>query len=428
MPPFVVLSDAAAIRDVFTGDPDVLYAGEGNRVLKPILGDGSVLLLDGPRHLRERRLVMPPFHGERMRSYATAMGEVTHKALRDMPLDRPFAIHEVMQAITLDVILRTVYGVREGASLDTTRAALAAFAEAGTGTFGTVLTFLLPPDSAESILRFGREPLSLGPLTLHLGRYMPWKRIVDTGERADELLYAQIEERRAAPKGESRSDVLSMLLDARDEEGKPMTERDLRDEMMTMLLAGHETSATTLAWTIHHLLDAPEVVERIRDEVESTVGQGPIRPEDLAKLDYVDAVIKESLRLTPILPIVARILKAPFHCGNLDLPRGIGVFPCIYLTHHDPDLYPDPMRFDPERFFQKKVDPSTYFPFGGGARRCVGMAFATFEMKLVLAELFRAYALRRAPGSKPTTKRRGITFAPSDGVRVLAQPRARAAA
>ncbi len=433
LPPMVMVSDPAVIRDVFTGSPDDLYAGQGNRILEPILGRGSLLLLDGARHLRERRLVMPPFHGERMRGYAEAMRDVASAELSRVPEGQEFAVYERMQAITLDVILRTVFGLEAGARMDEVREAITAFVDAGTSPLGTLLTFLLPAGRAEDVLLFGRRPMAVGPLRLPLDRWgahrwVPWRRIADAGLRADELLFAQIAARRADRSGRGGSDVLSMLLDARDDEGAAMTDQDLRDEMMTMLLAGHETSATTLAWTVHHLLDHPEHVARLRAELEQVAGDGPLSADDVGKLPFADAVLKEALRLTPILPIVARVLQRPLRLGALELPAGVVVCPCIYLTHHDSQLFPEPDRFDPDRFLGKKVDLAHYFPFGGGARRCVGMAFATFEMKLVLAEFVRSFEFVRAPGPAPAVARRGITLAPSDGVRLVARRRTRSQA
>jgi cytochrome P450 len=424
-PPYVFVSDPAIIRDVFTGDPNALYAGEGNKVLQSIVGEKSLLLLDGPRHLRERRLVMPPFHGERMRSYATAMADVTHGVLSALPEGSPFAIQKAMQDITLDVILRAVFGLAAGPELGHVRETIVRFVELGTSPLGTALMFLLPPERSEAILNWGREPMTFGPLRLDLGKHLPWNQVVSAGLAVDEVLYAHIAERRAQAKEGHGMDVLSLLLDARDEDGQPMADQELRDEMMTMLLAGHETSATTLAWCVHYLLGAPAVLERVVREIDAVAGNGPLGPEEVAKLELVDAVIKETLRLVPIVPVVARILKKPLTLGSLSLPEGVGVFPCAYLTHHDPAVWPDPERFDPDRFVGLKIDPATYFPFGGGARRCVGMAFATFEMKLVLAELLRGHTLSRAPGAATRVARRGITLAPSDGVRVVARRRSR---
>lgn len=419
-PPFVFVADPAIVRDVFTGDPNTLFAGEGNKVLQSLVGEGSLLLLDGPRHLRERRLVMPPFHGERLRGYVAAMREVTEEVLGALPEGERLPIHRVMQAITLDVILRTVFGVARGPELERMRETIVRFVELGTSPLGTALTFLLPPDRAESILHWGREPIALGPLRLRLGQRLPWNQMVDAGLATDALLYAQIAARRANAAGASGSDVLSLLLDARDEDGHPMADQELRDEMMTMLLAGHETSATTLAWCVHFLLENPEAMASAVNEIDTIAGVEPLSVEHMAKLEFIDAVIKESLRLVPIIPVVARILKRPLALGSIRLPEGVGVFPCAYLMHHDPAIWPEPERFDPARFVGLKIDPATYFPFGGGARRCVGMAFATMEMKLVLAELLRSHKLVRAPGARTRLTRRGITLAPSDGVEVVA--------
>jgi cytochrome P450 len=418
-PPLVVLSDPAAIRDVFTADPDEVPAGEANVLLRSALGENSLLLLDGARHRRERKLIMPPFHGERMRSYGRTMRDVTDQRIDSWPRGRAFPIHTEMQAITLEVILRTVFGLSEGgARLERLRSLLVKWTNLGATNLGLLMLMFIPADRAEQITGWGvDEPVKVGPLRLDLTRVLPWGPLAKTGREVDELLYAELTARRKA--GIIGEDVLSMLLEARDEHGDAMTDVELRDELLTLLLAGHETSATTLAWTFHYILSNPRVHAALKEEIRGVTGaDGRVDPDGAAKLELLEATIKESMRLTPIITNVARKLTRPMKLGGRTIPEGARVLPCMWLVHRRADLWPDPLRFDPSRFLGKKIDAYSFFPFGGGARRCIGMAFASYEMKIVLAEVIARTDLRAA-GGKVKLARRGITLAPSDGVRVL---------
>jgi cytochrome P450 len=406
--PLVIFADPAAIRDLFTGDPHTLNAGQANIILKPILGKDSLLLLDGERHLRERRLMLPPFHGERMKAYGDTMRDVTLREVERWPVGRAFPVHESTQSITLDVIMRTIFGVdSHDPRVSALRDALVKFTTLGTSRVGTAFMLMTPPEHAPALQQLA---------TRGLGRLLPWAPIVRAQIETDRLVREVIAARRREGT-QGREDILSMLIDARDESGAAMTDDQLRDEMLTLLVAGHETTATTLAWTLHHLLDNPDWLARVRAEVRE------VGTTDLDKLVLLDAAIKETLRLTPILPMVGRILGKPMTIGGVALPAGAAALACIYLVHRRADLYPDPLRFDPSRFVGKKYDPSTYFPFGGGARRCLGMAFASYEMKIVLANILARVDLAAAPGKKVKLVRRGITFAPSGGMPVVVTKR-----
>jgi cytochrome P450 len=396
-PPSVFFSRPEAIRDIFSGDPAVLRAGEANVILEPMLGSTSLLLLDGDRHLRERRLMLPAFHGERMHAYARTMRESAERAVATWTPGQPFPIHQEMQAITLDVILRTVFGV-EGGDLVRLRGRLVALMRFVTGPAAILL--FLPWVSAD------------------LGPFSPGGRFVRYRAAVDELLFAEIARRRAAGTA-GRDDVLSMLIEARDEDGRPMTDQELRDEMMTLLLAGHETTATSLAWTFCHVLRRPEVLSRLHDEVARVTGGLPVTAEHVARLEYLDAVLKETARLHPVVPEVGRRLSAPTVIGGCLLPAGIGVVPCIYLAHRRADTWPDPAGFRPERFLGVRPNPYAFFPFGGGVRRCLGAAFAAYEMKIVFATVLQRAALRLAPGTEVRVVRRNVTFAPAGGVPVI---------
>lgn len=406
--PLVVFAEPTAIREIFTGDPLSLNAGQANVILRPVLGKDSLLLLDGERHLRERRLMLPPFHGERMKAYGDAMRDTTLREVERWPVGRPFPVHESTQSITLDVIMQTIFGVgADDRRLAPLREALVRFTTLGTSRIGTAFLLMTPPERAPALQQMA---------TRGLGKLLPWAPVVRAQIETDRVVREVIAARRREGT-QGREDILSMLIDARDESGGAMTDDQLRDELLTLLVAGHETTATTLAWTLHHLLENPEWLARVRAEVRE------VGPADLDKLVLLDAAIKETLRLTPILPMVGRILGKPMTIGGVDLPAGAGVLACIYLVHRRADLYPDPLRFDPSRFIGKKFDPATYFPFGGGVRRCLGMAFASYEMKIVLANILARVDLARAPGKKVKLVRRGITFAPSGGMPVVVTKR-----
>ena len=377
-PPFVLFSEPAAVRDIFTADPETLMAGRGNEVLRPVFGSNSILLLDGARHRRERKLLMPPFHGERMRLYGDIMRETADRSIDGWPVRRVFPIHGYMQRITLDIILRTVFGVEEGDRLSRIRALLVEF---------------LRLIGSSPVLLVRRLQVDLGPLTA-------WRRICRLQGEIDHMLYDEIARcRQEAP--QSRTDIMAMLVAARDEDGQPMSDEEIRDELITLLVAGHETTATALSWVTYRLLQNPEVLAKAQAELTAVMGNGTPAggptAEQIAELKYLDAVIKETARLNPILPTVARFLEAPARIGGHDLPAGCVASPCVYLTHRRPDLWPEPEAFRPDRFLDKRVDPYTFFPFGGGLRHCLGAAFALYEMKIVLARMLSRVALKPAP-------------------------------
>ena len=395
-PPIAFFSDPAAIKQIFTASPEHALAGRANVVLKPILGENSILLLDGARHKRERKLLMPPFHGERMRLYGDIMREIADRSIDTWPIEQPFPIHERMQAITLDIILRTVFGVDEGSLLQKLRSLLIEFLR-------------LVGSSPLLLIRWLQ--INLGPLT-------SWQRMGKLSREIDTVLYEQIAQRKAATQN-GRTDIMAMLIEARDEDGRPMSDQELRDEMITMLLAGHETTATSLSWVVHRLLQNPAVLEKVRAERQRVIGDGPIQAEHVSELEYLDATIKETARLNPIVPAVVRYLEQPTQIGAYEIPADCVAAPCIYLTHRRPELWPEPETFNPDRFVGKRVDPYTFFPFGGGVRHCLGAAFATYEMKIVLAQILSRVSLRPVPGHTVRVVRRSIMFAPSEGMPVI---------
>ena len=408
-PPFVFFWSPPAIKEIFGADGEDFRAGEANQILESVLGEHSLLLMDGARHRRERRLMMPPFHGERMRAYGELMRAITEREVARWPFAEAFPVHRELQAITLEVILRTVFGLEDGARMARMRELLARYANLGASPLGTRLLLLLPATCAKSFMSLGIDPIRIGSRSFDLSPLVPWRELVRAGREVDELLHQEIRARRR--EGRPRDDVLSLLLQARDEDGREMSDLELHDEMLTLLLAGHETTATSLAWTIHRLARHPEVRRRVEEELGGEA--------DVERCAYLDAVIKETLRLNPVVAIVGRKLARDARVGGHDLPAGSVAIACIWLAHRRPEAWPDPERFDPERFLGKRIDPSQYFPFGGGTRRCLGAAFAVYEMKVVLATILRHARLRLASDGPIGVVRRGITFAPAGGLPVV---------
>lgn len=397
--PLVLCSDPATVKTIFAGDPELLRAGEANVVIAPFVGVDSLLLADGARHRRKRRLMMPPFHGERMQVYGDVMRTITDRVIDAWPVGRPFPVHAETQSITLDVILRAVFGLDEGAEMDALRSRLV--------------------EGATTVV--DHPMLMLKALQRDLGPFTAWRRVIQIRDEADTILFAEFARRRAEQRSE-RTDVLSLLMAARDEGGEPMSDRELRDEMITLLLAGHETTATTLAWVLQYVLADADVHARLRAEAVAWDRDG--RAPGSGDLPYLDAVIKETQRLMPIIPFVGRRLHEPASIGGHELPAGVVAAPCIFLTHRRPDLWQDPQRFNPERFLDKRPSPYEFFPFGGGPRACLGAAFATFEMKIVLARILARVELRAVPGYRARVVRRGISFAPSEGMPIVIDRRA----
>jgi cytochrome P450 len=386
----VVTVDPAAVERVFKGDPDLLHAGEANVILEPILGSRSVLLLDGGEHLRHRRMMLPPFHGERMRGYGELMAEVAERHVAGWPRGRRFEVLPSTQAITLEVIMRAVLGIEDPEHLERVGPPLR-----------RILDAVASPRRMLALTVFGERG----------GRLSPWQRFMKMREEADAVIYEEIRTRRAEPSAADGEDIFSMLLAARDEEGNDLSDDELRDELMTLLVAGHETTATALAWTLERLSRHPEVLDRLTGA--SSNGDGD---------DYTDAVVKESLRLRPVIPAVARRLKEDMEFGGYDLPAGVHIAPNIYLLHRRPDLYPEPEAFRPERFLGDDAPgPYEWIPVGGGIRRCLGASFAQYEMRVVLRTILEQVRLRPATGEPERITRRAITLAPSKGARIAVE-------
>lgn len=396
----VVVSHPDVIKEVFASGTDTLLGGKSNAVLKPFVGENSLLVLDGREHHRQRKLLMPSFHGERMEAYGQDMLDLADSAIDAWPLHRVFKLHPEMQAVTLRVILRTIFGVAAGQRLQS----MYALAREG--------------------IEVASNPILLFPLVQHdLGAWSPWGRFIRMSNRLDEMLREEIDERKRGGSTAERTDILSMLLTVRDEDGQPMSFQELRDELVTMLVAGHETTATALGWTFGGLLGNAGLWDRLRTEIETAVEGGRLVPQRLAKLELLDACIREGLRLRPVAPLVGRAVEKPIKLAGYEIPAGWSITPSPYLAHHRPEAFPDPERFDPDRFLRGRLSPTEWLPFGGGVRRCIGAAFATYEMKMVLATVVWRTRLRLEPGYTPQPIRRGVTMAPSAGVPVLLDER-----
>jgi cytochrome P450 len=392
-PPFVMLSDPEDVKEVFTAPPDVLHPGEGARILEPLVGKHSVILLDESRHLEQRKLMLPAFHGERMESLAGLVEDAAEREVATWPRGEALALHSRLQALTLEVILRAVFGLEEGSRLDRLRAGL-------TG-----------------VLEFTISPLSMFPdLRKAFAGRGPYANVDHLQEEADNLIFDLVDERRRD--GTDRGDVLSMLLEARHEDGSPMSDVELRDELMTLLVAGHETTASALAWAFERLSRSPEALGRLVEEVEDGTDD-----------DYLMAVIHETLRRRPVLPNAApRLIMKEVEVGGWTYPPGACLIAHAYLIHHDPEIYPDPYAFRPERFLGTKPGTYTWIPFGGGRRRCLGAGFALLEMKAVLRRVLATHELRPAADSFESTRRRSITVSPRRGAVVALGAREPAAA
>jgi len=376
----VFISDPPSLKRLFGADRRNTIAPGRNVILRPILGDQSLLLQEGEEHLRRRKLMLPPFHGERMRKYETVMEATTDREIDSWPLGSEFKLHPSMQAITLEVILSAVFGVEEGTRRDALR---------------TNLT---------GILATTRSPAAIGMSIDRMRRLPRYRRVAEMLANADRILFEEIEERRGDPGLETREDILSMLVAARFEDGSEMTDAELRDQLMTLLMAGHETTATGLAWAFDLLFRAPDKLDRLREEVVDGGGNG-----------YLGAVVKEALRLRPVVPFVGRELREESELGGHALPAGTIVMPAIYLTHTRPDVYAKPYEFLPERFLQDGPDTFGWIPFGGGTRRCIGAAFAELEMRVVLSTILRRATLRPATKKPERTVRRNVTLSPRGG-------------
>lgn len=396
-PPIVIFSNPQAIEKVFTAPPELFEVGKQTTIpIRVLLGDNSLILSDGIKHQKARRLLMPPFHGERMKSYSNIIVEVTKQIIASWQVGKPFCLRDYTQEISLRVILRTIFGLDEGKRYEQLRQVLISWLDIFNSPLKSFFLFF---------------PV----LQKDVGFLSPWGQFVKQKQLIHEILQAEIIRRRKNPEtlGE---DILSLILSARDEAGQPMSDVEIRDELITMLFAGHETTANSLAWAFYWIHYLPEVREKLMAELNSLPHNAD--SNTITKLPYLSAIISETLRIYPTVVFVGRQLKAPFEMLGYNFEPGTSLLPSIYLTHHREDIYPEPKKFKPERFLEKQFSPYEYLPFGGGNRRCLGYAFALFEMKLVLATILSQLELELLEQHPLKPVRRGITFTPGGGVKM----------
>ncbi len=389
--PMVFFSDPDSIKQVFASDRENTITQGRNVVLEPILGTKSLLVQEGAEHLARRKLMLPPFHGERMRAYEQSIERATVEEISNWPTGETILSHPAMQRITLEVIMSAVFGVSDERH-DPLRAGL------------------------NRVLSSTRSPFAFGLTFPFLRKLPPYSGMLKSLRETDRLIAAEISDRRADPTTEEREDILSMLVSARDEDGAGLDDTELRDQLMTLLLAGHETTATALAWCFDQLLRNPDAYERLRSRIDSDGGG-----------DWMEAVIAETLRVRPVVPMIGRELRKPMTLDGWDLESGTSVMLSIYLAHTRPEVFPDPYVFDPSRFDGVKPDTYSWIPFGGGTRRCIGAAFAQFEMRIVLRTILSTLDL--APGSDSPDQmiRRNVTLSPKNGSPVIVTERRAAA-
>jgi cytochrome P450 len=387
----VVTGAPAGVRTLFTAEPDTFLA-PGAELLGPILGESSLILLSGERHRAMRKLQMPPFHGARMRAYGQLILETAEEHAARWPRGRPIPVHRTMQQLSLQVILEAVLGLREPGTRESFQAA--------------VLDMIGALKPSFMFLEALRRPF---------WGLSAWARFQRTREHTAALFQEELRARRAS--SQPREDILSLLLSARYEDGTALTDEELLTQMMNLIVAGHETTASALTWAFQHLHREPAVKTRLVEELRGL--PEPLDPEAIARLPYLEAVCSETLRINPVAPLIARTLRKPLTLQGYELPPGLSVGVSILQVHRRAELYPEPERFRPERFLERSFTPFEYLPFGGGARRCLGAAFALYEMKLVLAAILRKYDLRPASDAPVRVAVRNTTVGPRGEVELL---------
>ncbi|MCL6752775.1 cytochrome P450 [Nostoc sp. CCCryo 231-06] len=398
-PPLIFVSNPEVLQQILTNDTKGLEApGDTNLVFESLLGKRSVITISGAEHQRQRQLLLPPFHGERMRSYSEIISDISEKVISQYQIGQPFNIRSVAQAITLRVIMQAVFGLDEGPRAEKLQHFLGEMLEKGSSVLSVALLY------------FPALQRDFGPINF-------WGKQMRRQQNADKLIYEEIRERREQP-DPSRTDILSLLMAARDEAGQPMTDEELRDELMTLLVAGHETTATAIAWAFYWIHKIPSVRQKLLEELDS-LGDNP-DPSAIFKLPYLNAVCSETLRIYPVAMLTfPRVVRTPLSLGGYELEPGTTVIGSIYLTHHREDLYPEPKQFKPERFLERQFSPYEYLPFGGGARRCIGLAFAQLEMKLALAKILSSRELELVDNGEVRPKRRGLVTGPDHPINMV---------
>ena len=395
--PFIYFCNPKAIQQIFTADSDTFTSGGSNGVLQNLVGINSLLLQNGDRHQRQRKLLMPPFHGDRMSKYGDLIYNLTSDVIGQWEIDKPFPIRRSIQEISLKIIFGVVFGLNQGQRYEKLRLLISDILDSMSSPFSSIFLF------------FNFLQKDWGP-------WSPWGRFLRTRQKIYELVLAEIQA--AREDGNHRDDILSLLLEARDEAGNPMSDEEIKDQLLTMLLAGHETTASSLAWALYWIDKTPSVPEKLRQELATL----PNNSDKVAitKLPYLNAVCQETLRIYPvIINAFPRIVQKPVEIMGYQLEPGTVAMVSIYLTHHREDIYPEPKQFKPERFLERQFSPYEYLPFGGGSRHCIGSAFALFEMKLVLATILSQCELKLVSERSIKPVRRGVTMAPPGNMRMV---------
>ncbi len=382
--PFVVVSHPQAIKEIFTAPLAHFDSGKANQAFRPLLGNNSLLLLDGSSHQRQRRLLMPPFHGDHLQTYGQLICNTTHQELNQWPVNKPFVVRSSLQVITLRIILQVMFASEQGQRVQMLNQCLSSLID----------SFISP---------------------------FPWRlfSFSRTKQQLDELIYAELRQRRQQQADSSAADILTLLLAAQDEAGQPMTDEEIRDELITLVMAGYETATTAVLWALYWTTKLPEVREKLQREL-GKLGSSPTASE-IAQLPYLTAVCSETLRIYSITGFTFdRIVKVPLRVMGYDFEPGTVLSPCAYLTHQRADLYPEPRQFKPERFLKRQFSPYEYYPFGGGNRRCIGMAFAQLEIKLVLATILSRLRLSLVDRRPVRPVPRGVTLTTPLSLRMVA--------
>lgn len=396
---YIFVNHPEGMRQMITSDRDKFFAGsKDNQLLQPLVGNNSLFLIEGDRHKQRRKLLLPPFHGERMHSYGKLICDLTHNIIGQLELNQPFVARQTTQQISLQVILEAVYGLQDDKRSQQLRQRLTTLGNIFESTLSSAMLFL---------------PW----LQQDWGAWSPWGNFIRQQQAIDLAIYQELSSRRTQDYSQ-REDILSLMMSARDEQGEALTDTELRDELMTLMLAGHETTATAIAWALYWVHRQPEIKTKLRAEITS-LGTEP-DPMELAKLPYLDAVCKETLRIYPVAMLTfPRVVQKPIELIGYKLEPGQVIVGCIYLLHQREDIYPQPHQFKPERFLEREFSPYEFFPFGGGKRRCIGEALAKLELKLVLATIIANYELELISDKPELPARRGVTLAPKTGVKMM---------
>ena len=382
------VGEPQAVREILKADPETVRMGDANGMMRPVVGSGSILLLDGEQHLAHRRLMLPSFHGDHVRSYTELIKDAAERRVSSWQLDRPLRLEPEMEEISFSTILAMVIGRDAGLSEARIRS-------------------LFP-----SLMDLCGSPLTLMPTFRHeIGGLSPYGKLMSVVKELDEALYAEIDLRRRDPDLSAREDLLSVLAQATHPDGRPLSDQELRDETVTLLMAGWETTTSALAWAFERLARHPEVADRLAGSLAA------------GEKDYLDAVVKETLRQRPVIPALARKLSAPMDVGEFRFPAGWVLMPSVHLVHHDPSIYPDPHVFRPERFLNGPPPRAVWIPFGGGVRRCLGASLAELEMRTVIAAVVPRLELSATESGSEPARRARFTLTPGNGATVIAKRR-----